>query len=68
LTNSIPAIGAAIAAFGLMARDGLLVVGGLLIGVLWVSLLLTAFVLLGDAIFNSGSTSDFLKQIFGIFG
>ncbi|MDG1825975.1 MAG: exopolysaccharide biosynthesis protein [Henriciella sp.] len=67
LTNSIPAIGAAIAAFGLMARDGLLVILGLLIGILWVGLLVTAFILVGDAIFNSGSTSDFLRQIFSVF-
>ncbi len=66
LTNSIPGIGAAIAAFGLMSRDGLLVIVGLIIGVAWVALLVTAFVLLGDAIFNSGSTREFLSQIFGL--
>ena len=39
LTNTIPGIGVAIAALGLIERDGLLVSGGLLIGFVWVFLL-----------------------------
>ena len=39
-TNTVPGIGVAIASIGLIERDGLLVVAGLLIGFLWVSLLL----------------------------
>ncbi|CAK9039365.1 Uncharacterized protein slr1875 [Durusdinium trenchii] len=39
-TNTIPGIGVAIAALGLIERDGLLVILGLTIGFLWVTLLL----------------------------
>lgn len=41
LTNTIPGFGVAVAAFGLIERDGLLVILGLLIGLGWVLLLLT---------------------------
>ena len=41
LTNTLPGIGVAIAAVGLTERDGLLVIGGLTIGLVWVGLLLT---------------------------
>lgn len=40
LTNTVPGIGVAIAALGLIERDGLLVIGGLLIGFIWVFLLI----------------------------
>ena len=39
-TNTVPGIGVAIAALGLIERDGLMVIGGLLIGLAWVALLL----------------------------
>lgn len=39
LTNSTPAIGVALASFGLIQRDGLLVIIGLVIGIAWISLL-----------------------------
>ena len=39
-TNTIPGIGVAIAAVGFLERDGLLVLLGLVIGLLWVALLL----------------------------
>ncbi len=42
LTNTTPGIAIAIAAFGLMARDGLLVLLGLVLGTVWVSLLVLA--------------------------
>lgn len=42
LTNTTPGIAIAIAAFGLMARDGLLVLLGVLLGMVWVSLLVLA--------------------------
>lgn len=41
-TNTVPGIAVAIAAFGLMARDGLLVLLGLVLGLFWVSLLVLA--------------------------
>ncbi|MEL7485666.1 MAG: exopolysaccharide biosynthesis protein [Pseudomonadota bacterium] len=39
-TNTVPGIGVAIVALGLVERDGALIIGGLLIGFLWVGLLL----------------------------
>jgi len=44
-TNTVPGIAIAIAAFGLMARDGVLVLLGLLLGFAWVSLLVLVPVL-----------------------
>ena len=41
LTNSTPAIAVAIVAFGLMARDGILVVLGAILGSVWIGILLT---------------------------
>lgn len=38
-TNTLPGIGVAIASLGLIERDGLLILGGLMIGLLWVALL-----------------------------
>ncbi len=40
MTNTVPGIGVAIAALGLIERDGVLVIGGLLIGFIWVFLLI----------------------------
>jgi len=41
LTNSTPAIAVAIVAFGLMARDGILVILGAVLGSVWIGILLT---------------------------
>ena len=41
LTNSTPAIAVAIVAFGLMARDGILVILGAILGSVWIGILLT---------------------------
>lgn len=40
-TNTVPGFGVALVAFGLMARDGLLTLGGLVIGSAWLTLLAT---------------------------
>ncbi|MBI1340077.1 exopolysaccharide biosynthesis protein [bacterium] len=45
-TNTVPGIAVAIVAFGLMARDGLLVIGGSIVGLAWIVGLIT-LVLLG---------------------
>ena len=39
-TNTVPGIGVAIIAFGLMARDGILVILGSIIGTAWIATLL----------------------------
>ncbi len=46
-TNTVPGFAVALSSFGLMERDGLLIAAGLIIGVLWVSLLVFAAVFLG---------------------
>jgi len=42
LTNTVPGFAVAIAAFGLLSKDGLLLLGGLVLGSIWVSLLVMA--------------------------
>ena len=39
MTNSVPAVAVALASFGLIQRDGLLVIGGLIAGTAWVGML-----------------------------
>ena len=46
MTNTVPGFGVAIASFGLMQKDGLMVIAGLVIGTAWVGGLVTT-VLLG---------------------
>jgi disulfide bond formation protein DsbB len=49
LTNSTPGIAIAIAAIGLITRDGLVLLAGLILGAAWVSLLVIGFALFGLA-------------------
>lgn len=64
LTNTTPGIAVAIACFGLMSRDGLLVILGLIVGTLWVSLLTFGVIFFGTMIFELG-TREFLGLLFG---
>ncbi|MEL8055626.1 MAG: exopolysaccharide biosynthesis protein [Pseudomonadota bacterium] len=64
LTNTTPGIAVAIACFGLMSRDGVMVILGLVIGTLWVSLLLFGIFFFGTVIFELG-TREFLGLLFG---
>ena len=52
-TNTVPGIGVAIQSIGFLERDGLLVIVGTIIGVLWVSLLL----------FVGVEVTDFIRQV-----
>ncbi|MEO1027632.1 MAG: exopolysaccharide biosynthesis protein [Pseudomonadota bacterium] len=45
LTNTVPGIAVTIVAFGLLGRDGLVIIPGLLLGAAWVSLLIAAPIL-----------------------
>lgn len=47
LTNTVPAMGIALMALGVLMRDGLAVIAGMLVGLLWVSLLLLVVTVLG---------------------
>ncbi|MEM9939653.1 MAG: exopolysaccharide biosynthesis protein [Pseudomonadota bacterium] len=58
-TNTVPGIAVAIAAFGLMSRDGLLVILGLIIGCLWISLLIAA------ALFGFDAATDLIRSLLG---
>lgn len=48
-TNTTPGIAIAIASLGLLTRDGVLVLAGLVLGTAWIALLVGGFVLLGPA-------------------
>lgn len=48
-TNTTPGIGIAIAAIGLITRDGLVLLAGLLLGLGWITLLIVGFALFGLA-------------------
>ena len=62
-TNTAPGIGIAIASIGLLTRDGLLVLAGLILGIFWISLLIVGFTFFGAAFI------DLLKGfILGLFG
>lgn len=62
-TNTTPGIAIAIASIGLLTRDGLLVLAGLVLGVFWISLLLIGFTFFGAAFI------DLLKEfILGLVG
>lgn len=62
-TNTTPGIAIAIASIGLITRDGLLVLAGLVLGIFWISLLIVGFTFFGAAFI------DMLKTfILGMFG
>lgn len=58
-TNTTPGIGIAIAAIGLITRDGLVLLAGLLLGLGWIILLVVGFALFGLAFI--GLLSDALR-------
>lgn len=47
LTNTVPSFGIACMAIGVLMRDGLAVIGGMIIGLTWCALLAGAFILFG---------------------
>lgn len=62
-TNTTPGIAIALASIGLITRDGLLVLGGLVLGTAWIALLVLGFLFFGVAFI------DILKDfILGLFG
>lgn len=65
LTNSTPAIAVAIVAYGMIERDGLLVSVGLVLGVVWISLLGAAAYLVFDVLTSEDAgTRDVLRALF----
>ena len=59
LTNTVPAFGIALMAVGLLMRDGLAVIGGMIIGLLWVALLLSFVIIFGPEGFDM--VKEFIK-------
>lgn len=58
MTNTVPGFAVAAASFGLIQRDGLLVLGGLILGTLWV----------GALIYGVVFGLDFAAELIGSFG
>jgi hypothetical protein len=61
-TNTTPGIGIALASMGLITRDGLLVVAGLVLGTAWIALLIIGFAVFGTAFITV--LKDFLTSLF----
>ncbi len=62
-TNTLPGIGIAMASIGLITRDGLLVVAGLVIGIAWITLLVVGIAVFGPAFVDL--FKDVLKSMLG---
>ena len=60
-TNTTPGIALAVAALGLLTRDGLLVLAGLVLGLVWITLLITLFLFFGDAAIDV--LKDFIRSV-----
>ncbi len=61
-TNTTPGIAIALASMGLITRDGLLVLAGLVLGAAWIALLIVGFVVFGAAFISV--LKDFLASLF----
>lgn len=61
-TNTTPGIAIAIASLGLITRDGVLVLVGLVLGLAWIALLLIGFFVLGPAFLDL--VKDFVLALF----
>lgn len=65
-TNTTPGIAIVLASIGLITRDGLLVLAGLVLGVAWVSLLVIGFTFFGAAFLDI--LKDFILGVLGAGG
>ncbi len=62
LTNTVPAFGIALMSIGVLMRDGLAVIGGLIIGLAWVVALVSVIVIFGSEGFDI--MKEFVKGLF----
>ncbi|XBQ16851.1 MAG: exopolysaccharide biosynthesis protein [Oceanicaulis sp.] len=62
-TNTTPGIAIALSSIGLITRDGLLVILGLFLGVIWIGLLIGGFLVFGAAFLDI--VKDFLLGVLG---
>lgn len=68
-TNTVPGFAVALVSFGLMARDGLMMIAGMLLGTLWIAMLITVVVLFGVTVFTSAEgTSDVIRPLLDMIG
>lgn len=65
-TNTTPGIAIALASIGLITRDGLLVLAGLVLGTAWIALLVFGFILFGAAFVDI--LKDFVLSLVGAEG
>ncbi|MEQ8405918.1 MAG: exopolysaccharide biosynthesis protein [Oceanicaulis sp.] len=65
-TNTTPGIAVALASIGLITRDGLLVLAGLVLGAAWIALLVVGFSLFGIAFIDLAK--DFVTGLFSSSG
>ncbi len=61
LTNTVPSLGISMMAIGVLSRDGLAVLAGVVIGMLWIIMLVLAFLFLG------AEGIDFIKETIKTF-
>jgi hypothetical protein len=61
-TNTTPGVAVALASIGLITRDGLLVLAGLVLGLSWITLLIVGFSLFGVAFIELAR--DFVTGLF----
>lgn len=67
-TNTVPGFAVALVSFGLMARDGIMMIIGMIIGILWIGMLISVATLFGFAIFTSAEgTSDIIRPLIDFF-
>ncbi|WP_018997655.1 exopolysaccharide biosynthesis protein [Hirschia maritima] len=66
-TNTIPGFAVAMVSFGRMERDGILTVGGLLLGIIWVSALITVATLIATGLVTGNllDPGETLKVLLG---
>ncbi len=68
-TNTVPGFAVALIAFGLMARDGLMMIVGIVVGTLWIAMLLSVVFLFGATIFTGAEgTGDVIRPLLDWFG
>ena len=67
-TNTVPGFAVALVAFGLMARDGLMMFLGMILGLLWVSMLIGVAIFFGHTIITGAEgTGDVLAPVIDFF-
>lgn len=62
MTNTIPSFGIALMAIGVLVRDGVAVIGGAVVGMVWVLLLASFVILYGPEGFDIAK--EFIKEFF----